>query len=175
MQALSATIGKLSVFLGKACGPFYLGAIFLSVYEVFMRYALDTPTSWTSETIMMLVASAWFLCVGAITQQRRHITVTSMELVVGKKIWNRLKRLAILLSMAAVTGLVYASWKPMVQTIKKVTEGYMVTSGSAFDPPVPTYLKIMLFIAGCLYLLQLFANLINRNQPDIRLDSEKAD
>lgn len=31
------TMGRVSVFLGKACGPFYLAAIGLSVYEVFTR------------------------------------------------------------------------------------------------------------------------------------------
>lgn len=156
----AAAIGRVSVFLGKACGPFYLTAIFLSVYEVFLRYALGSPTSWTSETIMMLVATAWFLCVGAITQQRRHITVTTMELLIGEILWRRLSRFAILLSMAAVAGLIYAGWKPMLSTLQKAAEGYMVTSGSAFDPPVPTYLKTMIVIAAFLYLAQLFANLI---------------
>lgn len=83
MQLFVEHMGKISVFLGKACGVFYIAAIALSVYEVFMRYALDAPTSWTFETIMVLVATAWLFCVGAITQQRRHITVTTMELLVN--------------------------------------------------------------------------------------------
>lgn len=156
----SGAIGRVSVFLGKACGPFYLTTIFLSVYEVFMRYALNAPTSWTSETIMMLVATAWLLCVGAVTQQRRHITVTTMELLIGEHLWQRLTKVAIALSMMAVAGLIYAGWSPMVSAIRKAADGYMVTSGSAFDPPVPTYLKIMLVIAAGLYLLQLIANLL---------------
>lgn len=157
---IAKSIGQFSVFLGKACGMFYLTAIFLSVYEVFMRYALDAPTSWTSETIMMLVASAWFLCVGAITQQRRHITVTTMELLIGPTLWRRLVKLAVALSMLAVAGLIFAGWKPMMATLTKAATGAMVTSGSAFDPPTPTYLKVMLVVAAFLYLLQLFANLI---------------
>ena len=96
---------KISVFLGLACGGFYLAAVALSVYEVFMRYALGAPTSWTSETIMMLVATAWLLCVGAVTQQRRHITVTTMELLVGEALWRKMTRVAIILSMMAVLGL----------------------------------------------------------------------
>lgn len=156
----AGAIGRVSVFIGKMCGPFYLTAILLSVYEVFLRYALNAPTSWTSETIMMLVATAWFLCVGAVTQQRRHITVTTMELLIGEKLWHRLSKLAIALSMLAVSGLIYAGWNPMVATLKKAAEGYMVTSGSAFDPPVPTYLKVMIVLAAFLYLFQLFANLI---------------
>ncbi len=147
-------VGKLSVFLGKACGVFYLAAIALSGFEVFLRYAFNAPTSWTSETIMMIVATAWLLCVGAVTQQRRHITVTTMELVLGQKLWNRLEKVAIVISMIGVAGLTIMLWGPMAKVLKAPQ-----TTGSAFDPPSPTYIKTMLVVAACLYLLQLTANL----------------
>lgn len=148
-------VGKLSVFLGKACGVFYAAAIALSVYEVFMRYALGAPTSWTSETIMMLVATAWLFCVGAVTQQRRHITVTTMELLVGEELWNRMKKIAIAISMVAVAGLIIMLWGPMVKILQAPQ-----TTGSAFDPPSPTYVKTAFVVAAGLYLLQLTANLL---------------
>jgi TRAP-type C4-dicarboxylate transport system permease small subunit len=148
-------MGRLSVFLGKACGVFYIAAISLSIYEVFMRYALDAPTSWTSETIMMLVATAWLFCVGAVTQQRRHITVTTMELLVGEELWRKMKKIAIAISMVGVTGLAVMLWGPMVKVLNVPQ-----TTGSAFDPPSPTYVKTAFFVAACLYLLQLLANLL---------------
>lgn len=154
MQRFAQTMSRVSIFLGMACGPFYLAAIALSVYEVFMRYALGAPTSWTSETIMMLVATAWLMCVGAVTQQRRHITVTTMELLVGQALWRRLTKAAILLSMLAVLGLLITLWNPMVKVLTT-----MQTTGSAFDPPSPTYVKTMFVLAACLYFLQLLANL----------------
>jgi len=157
MQSFVTAVGKLSVFLGKACGMFYIAAIALSVYEVFMRYALGTPTSWTSETIMALVATAWLFCVGAVTQQRRHITVTTMELLVGEVVWGRMKRIAILISMLGVAGLMIMLWGPMVKILQAPQ-----TTGSAFDPPVPTFIKTAFFFAGCLYFLQLVANLLDR-------------
>ncbi len=155
MQGFAQVMGRVSIFLGMACGPFYLAAIALSVYEVFMRYALGAPTSWTSETIMMLVATAWLMCVGAVTQQRRHITVTTMELLVGQKLWNRLTKVAILLSMLAVLGLLITLWDPMVKVLTT-----MQTTGSAFDPPSPTYIKTLFVLAAGLYFLQLLANLV---------------
>ena len=161
MQAYVEFMGRLSVFLGKACGVFYLAAIGLSVYEVFMRYALGAPTSWTSETIMMLVATAWLFCVGAVTQQRRHITVTTMELLVGEVIWNRMKKIAIAISMVGVGGLIIMLWGPMQKVLKSLQ-----TTGSAFDPPSPTYIKVAFVVAACLYLLQLLANLLT---PDSKL------
>ena len=147
-------VGKLSVFLGKVCGVFYFAAIVLSVFEVFMRYVFNAPTAWTAETIMMIVATAWLLCVGAVTQQRRHITVTTMELMLGEKLWNRLSKVAIMISIVGVTGLIIMTWGPMVKVLQ-----HPQTTGSAFDPPSPTYYKTLFVVAGFLYLLQLIANL----------------
>ncbi|MCJ7873316.1 TRAP transporter small permease [Phaeobacter sp. J2-8] len=155
MQAFVENMGKISVFLGKVCGVFYLAAVSLSLYEVFMRYVFGAPTSWTSEMIMVLVATAWMLCVGAVTQQRRHITVTTMEILVGEKLWGRMKKLAIVLSMIGVAGLFIMLWGPMVKVLKAPQ-----TTGSAFDPYTPTYVKTMLVVSAALYFLQLLANLL---------------
>lgn len=156
-QAFVTAIGKLSVFLGKATGPFYLGAIGLSVYEVFTRYVLNDPTAWTTEAVMGLCATGWMLSVGAVTQQHRHITVTVMELVVGKTIWNRMRKLALVLSLTAVAGLSWANWGPMTRAVAHIER-----TGSAFNPPLISYLKVMLSVVAVVYFLQLLANLLDR-------------
>jgi len=154
MQKYVNIMGRISVFLGKACGMFYLAAIGLSVFEVVMRYAFDAPTPWTSETIMALVATAWLFCVGAVTQQRRHITVTTMELVVGPVIWRRMKKFAIVLALLGMAGLITMLWAPMTKVLSSPQ-----STGSAFDPYVPTYIKTAFVAAAILYFLQLLANL----------------
>lgn len=148
-------MGEISVFLGKASGPFYLAAIALSVNEGLTRYALGAPTSWTSETIMVLVATAWLLCFGAVTQRRHHITVTTMELLIGEAAWNRMKKITIAISMVGVAGLVVMLWDPMVKVLQAPQ-----TSGSAFDPPSPTYIETIFVIAAILYFLQLLTNVL---------------
>ncbi len=152
---ISNAISRFSVLLGKSCGVFYLAAIVLSVYEVFMRYALDAPTAWTNEIIMALCATAWMLCVGAMTRQKRHITLTVMALLVGPVAWRRMARTALVLSMIGVAALLYACWHPMMAAVSS-----MQRSGSAFNPPTPMFLKTMLVVACVLYLLQLIANLM---------------
>lgn len=156
-QAFIDIVGRISVFLGKACGPFYIAAIALSVYEVFTRYALDAPTVWTTEAVMALCGTAWLLSAGAVTQQHRHITVTVMEMVVGARVWNAMRRVAILLSLAAILGLLWANWEPFLRAITRIER-----SGSAFNPPLPSYLKALLTVTLVVYALQLIANFLNR-------------
>ena len=166
MQAYVTIMGRVSVFLGKACGMFYLAAIGLSVFEVVMRYAFDAPTSWTSETIMALVATAWLFCVGAVTQQRRHITVTTMELVVGPVVWRRMKKFAIFLSLLGAAGIVIMLWGPMLKVLESPR-----SSGSAFDPYIPTYIKTAFVFAAVLYFLQLLANFLTPSKELTEVDA----
>ncbi|MBX2837198.1 MAG: TRAP transporter small permease [Gammaproteobacteria bacterium] len=168
MNSFVTIVSKISVFLGKICGMFYLAAIGLSMYEVFMRYGFDAPTSWTSETIMALVATAWLLSVGAVTQQRRHITVTTMELFLGARTWARLQKIAIAISMIGVVGLIIMLWDPMIKVLQSPQ-----TTGSAFDPPTPTYIKTLFVVAACLYFLQLLANLLTPSTLDSTAQQSK--
>lgn len=149
--------GNLSVFLGKSCGVFYLAAIGLSVYEVFTRYALNAPTVWTTEAVMAMCGTAWLLSAGAVTQQHRHITVTVMELVVGPRVWARMRRIAILLSLVAILGLLWVNWGPFLRATT-----HMERSGSAFNPPLPSYLKVMIVVTLVVYAMQLIANFLHR-------------
>ena len=159
-KAYIEAAGRLSVFFGKACGVFYLAAIALSVWEVFTRYVLDSPSVWTTEGVMAMCATAWLLSAGAVTQQHRHITVTVMEMVVGQRTWNRMCRVAIVFSLLAVAGLIWACWQPMVHATANIER-----SGSAFNPPLPSYLKVMIVVALSVYALQLVANLLHREDP----------
>ena len=108
---------------------------------------------------MVLVATAWLFCVGAVTQQRRHITVTTMELLVGEKVWGRMQKVAIAFSMIGVAGLAIMLWGPMTKVIEAPQ-----TTGSAFDPPAPTYIKTAFFVAALLYFAQLTANLFAKRK-----------
>ncbi|MGP9568974.1 TRAP transporter small permease subunit [Halomonas sp. AOP5-B2-8] len=154
-------IGRFSVFVGQACGVFYAVAIMLSVYEVFTRYAMGTPTVWTTEVITALCATAWLLSVGAVTQQHRHITVTVMEMLVGHRAWARMRVISIVLSLVAVLGLLWTNVNPFLHAITSIER-----SGSAFNPPLPTYLKVMIVVALLLYTAQLIANLLDtRDAP----------
>ncbi|CCN33605.1 putative TRAP-type mannitol/chloroaromatic compound transport system small permease component-like protein [Vibrio nigripulchritudo SO65] len=152
--------GRLSVFIGKTCGVFYFVAIVLAVVEVILRYVFESPTTWNLEVIMALCGSAWLLSAGAITQQQRHITVTVLELVISPQKWRWLQKFALVLSFTAVAGLLWAVWEPAMHSFD-----YLERSGSAFNPPLPSYLKVLLMFACVLYMLQIAANLFAPKEP----------
>lgn len=150
----TGAINRLSVFLGYSCAVLFAACIILSVYEVVMRYAFASPTAWSFEIIMALCASGWILSTGYVTQQRRHISITMLEMLVSPRTWRRLELVASIVSVLALIGLAWATYEPAMNTLS-----HMERSGSAFNPPLPTYLKWLLFLGAVLYVLQLLANI----------------
>ncbi len=148
-------VGRVSVFIGYACAVLLFVCVFISATEVVLRYVFDRPTVWSFEIVMGLCATVWVLSVGYVTQQQRHIAITMLELVVSKRAWNNLLLVQMVVAAFAVGMLLWALYDPVVSSLT-----YIERSGSAFNPPLPVYLKVMLCIGSVLYLLQLLANII---------------
>lgn len=148
-------IDSFSILLGQACMVFYYACIIISVIEVFRRYVLNMPSEWAFETVMALCASAWILSAGYVTQQRRHIAITVLEMVVQKKTWRGLILVQLILAVLAVIGLAVSMYEPALDSI-----AIMETSGSAFDTAAPPYLKTLLLVGSILYVMQLLANIV---------------
>lgn len=160
---LARRMDSISVFIGYACIIPYFLCIALSIYEVVMRYVFRTPTQWTFEVLMVLCASSWALSSGYVTQRNRHIAITMMETLVSDATWRVLRLLALCVSAFAVAVLIWATWHPAMRAL-----AMMERSGSAFNAPTPTYLKLVLVAGAVLYLLQLFANIVHwfANTPE---------
>lgn len=149
-------IDRVSTFVGYSCAVLYFACILLSAAEVVLRYGFNAPTSWSFETIMAICATAWVLSAGYVTVRRRHIAITVLELLVPKRVWRVFRLIQMIVAVLAVSVLIWALWGPAVTAVSTVER-----SGSAFNPPLPAYLKAI-FVVGCvLYVLQLFANLVH--------------
>ena len=149
------TVDGVSVFLGYASGAFYAACIAISAAEVVLRYGFGAPTVWSAELTMVLCSSAWILAVGYVTEHRRHISITMLELLVSPKVWHWLRLFQIVVAIAAVSVLAWAAWGPAMKVLRRAEY-----SGSALNSLEPSYFKVMLVIGCLLYILQLLSNLV---------------
>lgn len=163
LSRLAAWMDRISVFIGHALTiPLFL-CLALSIYEVVMRYFFHAPTQWTFETLMVLCATAWVMSAGLVTQRKRHITITVLETVVPARVWRRLELLALVAAVAGISVLLFAAIEPTVSAVAS-----MKRSGSAFNPPEPTYMRVLLLTGCVLYLLQLLANIVHWFEDEAR-------
>ena len=155
LQIYKHKMDTFSVVLGQSCVMLYYTCILISSIEVFRRYVFNNPSEWAFETVMVLCATAWVLSAGFVTQQRRHIAITVLEMIVPKKTWHMFILVQMIISVFAVGSLAYAMYTPTIDAIS-----IMERSGSAFNPASPTFIKTLLFIGSILYVLQICANII---------------
>ncbi len=155
MLPVARFISAFSAFIGKACIPLYAACIVLSALEVFMRYVMGSPTQWTFEIVMALCASAWLLSAGYVTQRHAHISISSFTLLLPRRQRFRLTLFNDLVGAVALGILAYSAFEPAHMAVMG-----MERTGSAFNPPMPAYLKALLVAASGLAALQMLSNFV---------------
>lgn len=167
LSRLAAGMDRISAFIGYACAVLFFACIVLSTVEVVMRYVFNSPTQWTFETVMALCATGWVMTSGYVTQRKRHIAITMMELVVPGHIWKKMELVSLGVAIFALTMLIWAAWEPAMTALNGGQR-----SGSSFNPLLPAYLKPILVIGAFLYLLQLLANVVHWFEDQARREAE---
>jgi len=73
MQKILLFIDKVSTFVGRAFSWFIVGLTLFISWEVFSRYALDTPHAWAFDAMIMMYGTL-FMMAGAYTlSQNGHV------------------------------------------------------------------------------------------------------
>ncbi|WP_168016964.1 TRAP transporter small permease subunit [Halomonas salinarum] len=156
LSRLAAGMDRVSAFIGYACAVLFFVCIVLSAVEVVMRYVFNAPTQWTFETVMAICATGWVMTSGYVTQRKRHIAITMVELLVPAHVWKKMELVSLFVAIFAISALIWAAWEPAMMALHGFER-----SGSSFNPPLPAYLKPILVVGASIYLLQLLANVVH--------------
>ena len=151
---------------------FLAWAIFLAfavtVLEVIARYVFDSPTFWAHETTTFLIA-AIFLVGGPIALARdKHIRVRMFYDSVSPQNRRRLDIVNSILALIFFAGLSYAAWIMSSKAVLTPTGEFRLEgTGTAWNPPTPAMLKVLVLICVGIMFAQTFLHLIDavRRKP----------
>lgn len=139
-----------------------VASMLILIQEVVLRYVFNAPTIWAHETTIFLCATAFIYGGLYCTARNTHIRVVLLyDLAQGRA--RRLLEAAISLICLFASGFfAWAAWL-MVQRAIFRPDGSIrfQTSGSAWDPPFPAYLKLFLLAVLGLMALQFLILTIN--------------
>ncbi len=143
-------------------------AFAVSVFEVISRYVFDSPTFWAHETTTFLIAAV-FLVGGPIALARdKHIRVRMFYDSVSPRGRRLLDIFNSIVAMIFFAGLGYAgvimSWKA---THTPTGEIHFEGTGTAWNPPTPAMLKILILICVALMFVQTGLHLIKAIRRDL--------
>jgi len=141
-------------------------AIFLAfavtVFEVIARYVFDSPTFWAHETTTFLIA-AIFLVGGPIALARdKHIRVRMFYDTVSPRGRRLLDIVNSILALIFFAGLSYAAWTMSSKaTFSPSGEFRLEGTGTAWNPPTPALLKILVLVCVGIMFIQTLLHLID--------------
>ena len=126
----------------------------LFVMEIFLRYALSSPTRWSNDVISFIMPAMIFLALPEVTRRNQHIAISMIPEALGargSRIWGRV--LALL--SAPVCGV--AGWIVTSSAIQQYSRGVMTNTVVA----APKWLLLSpiafsFFVVGLIFLITAF-------------------
>ena len=137
-------------------------AFAVTVFEVVSRYVFDSPTFWAHETTTFLIA-AIFLVGGPIALARdKHIRVRMFYDSVSPRGRRLLDIVNSILALIFFAGLSYAAWTMSSKaTFSPSGEFRLEGTGTAWNPPTPALLKMLVLVCVGIMFIQTLLHLID--------------
>ena len=150
--------GVMGQIVDKAGYVFALGIVAAAVIlllEVFLRYFLNSPTIWAHETTVFLCGAAFVFGGLYCTCRNSHIRVVLLYELFSPRV-RRIADVVISLVSALASGFfAYAAWYMVKRAVWTPTGAVRLeTTGSAWSPPTPAFIKIFIFVTMLLLVLQ---------------------
>ncbi|WP_051341414.1 TRAP transporter small permease subunit [Azospirillum halopraeferens] len=146
---------------GRVVAWLVLVAAVVSVYEVGMRYLLDSPTSWVHETTVFLIAIIFALGGPIALARDKHIRVRLIYDAVPPRARRWLDVVNSVITVVFLAGMTFAAWS-MVYTATHAPTGaiQLERSGTSWNPPFPAWIKIMILLSVAIMLVQTLIHLV---------------
>lgn len=148
-------------YVGRYISWLFLVGVGVSFYEVVMRYAFNAPTLWAHETTIMLVAVC-FAYSGAYALARdSHIRIGLIYNAVSPAMRRYLDILNALLTLLFLLGIGYAAIEFTSKSwFAPGGELRLEGSGTAWNPPFPPLVKLVLLLCIALMAVQTVLHLL---------------
>lgn len=148
-------IDRVSVFLGRVTMMLVVLLTAVMIYEVVLRYVFERPTIWANELSLWLAGFVFLLAGLYAMQQRSHIRIFLLYDVCPRWLQRTFDCISTFLIVLFAFFLIYGGYGEAFQKFMR-----WETFGTAFDPPIPATLKMMVLIVITLVAIQAVLNLI---------------
>jgi TRAP-type mannitol/chloroaromatic compound transport system permease small subunit len=155
-------VDRISKSVGDALSWLFLAAVLLTCHEVVMRYAVNAPTIWVHDTVIVLSAVCFVFGGAAASQRRAHIQMASYAHRIPAPVRRHLDLVVHVLSALYLGMLLYGALAFAIPSVR-----LMETSGRAWDVPIPALLKSVLAIGALLMLFQTLSHIRHRRPASV--------
>lgn len=149
------------IWLGHKLSLIFALIVLISAYEIVRRYVFDSPTLWVHETVTFMGASLFVFGGLYAFAIDKHVRVVLIYDAVSERARCVLRIIHHLLGLGFSTMMVYASWFMAKESVLAPWGAFRLeTSGSAWNPPFPAFLKVLILVAMVVLTVQYLLRLI---------------
>lgn len=154
MEKFFSWIDRLNIFIGTLVSYFIILLVGVILYEIFFRYALNSPTIWAHEVSQMIYGAYVILLGGFLQQRDGHVNVEILYL----KFKPRTR--AVINLFTWILFFIFCGTL-MIKGGKMAWDSFMFreTDATSFAPPVYP-IKMMIPLGAFLLLLQGLAKYV---------------
>jgi len=147
--------------VGNWLSMLFIFTVFISFYEVVMRYVFNDPTIWVHETASFIGGSLFVIGGLYAFASNKHVRVVLIYDIVSPRTRHYLNLVHHLIGITFSALMTYGAYT-LAQSawFSPTGELRLNTSGSAWNPPFPALLKGIIFIAFCILTIQFLLHLI---------------
>ena len=131
------------------------GIVLVMMYEVFVRYVLFQPTLWANELSLWLAGIVYLIGGIYAMRVRSHIRIVMLYDYVSRRTQRIFDLIGVIVLVLYVIALVKGGIPDASRAFLKWER-----FGTAWDPPIPAVLKLLILISMILITLQAINNLI---------------
>jgi len=159
---ISDKIDRISIRTGEWTALLILPALVITVYEVILRYVFNWPTLWVFPLTTAMTATTYVMAGSYVLQRGDFIRVTFLY----DKIPPRPRLFVRIISdvMNVFWGVVIVCGSAMEahDSVFRFVGGVWrpETTGDAWDVPIPSIMRAVIFIAFSLFLTQSVVELV---------------
>ncbi len=151
-------LDRAIVWLGKRLSLVFALIVLVSFYEIVRRYVFGSPTLWVHETVTFAGATLFVLGGLYALATDRHVRIVLIYDAVSPAVQRWLRVVHHLFGLAFCSMLLYASWFMARGAVWAPWGGWRLeTSGSAWNPPFPALLKVIILVAMAVMTLQFLS------------------
>ncbi|WP_138438485.1 TRAP transporter small permease subunit [Marinobacter alexandrii] len=170
-------LDRAIVWLGKKLSLVFALIAVVSLYEIVRRYLFNSPTLWVHETVTFAGATLFVLGGLYALATDKHVRIVLVYDSMSPAVQRWLRVVHHLLGLLFSSLLLYASWFMAQSAVVAPWGGWRLeTSGSAWNPPFPALLKVVIFVAVVIltlqFLLHLIRDLRNKTKPSQASDDK---
>lgn len=152
---LRTNFDKFALFLCRVTMLILTGIVGVMFFEVVARYVFEKPTLWANETSLWLAGFIYLLAGIYSMQQRSHIAIFLVYDQMPRNLQRACDVLSTTLICLFALAILWGSWTEAAQKFMR-----WETFGTAFDPPLPATMKIMVIASTLAIAAQAVSNLI---------------